>query len=61
MTATLPTQDLRVTSSAPTPGGSAGYTVNVRGLQVGTGTVTTEMTGPALPGVTIVTSEIAIG
>jgi subtilisin family serine protease len=61
MTATLPTQDLRVTSSAPTPGGSAGYTVNVRGLDVGTGTATTEMSGPALPGVTIVTSEIAVG
>jgi hypothetical protein len=61
MTATLPTQDLRVTSSAPTPGASVSYTVNVRGLDTGTGTVTTEMSGPDLPGVTIVKSEVAIG
>ena len=31
MTATLPTADLRVTSSAPTPGGSATYSFVVRG------------------------------
>jgi hypothetical protein len=61
VTATLPTQDLRVTSTAPTPGASVSYTVNVRGLDAGTGTVTTEMEGPDLPGVTIVRSEIAIG
>jgi hypothetical protein len=60
MTATLPTEDLRVTSTAPTPGASVSYTVNVRGVHSGTGTVTTEMEGPDLPGVTIVTSEIAI-
>ena len=60
MTATLPTGDLRVTSTAPTPGASASYTLNVRGVSAGTGTVTTEMEGPDLPGVTIVTSEIAI-
>jgi hypothetical protein len=60
MTATLPTPDLRVTSTAPTPGASASYTVNVRGVQSGTGTVTTEMEGPDLPGVTIVTSEVAV-
>ena len=60
MTATLPTQDLRVTSTAPTPGASASYTVNVRGVHSGTGAVTTEMAGPDLPGVTIVRSEIAI-
>ena len=60
MTPTLPTGDLRVSSTAPTPGASASYTVNVRGVSAGTGTVTTEMEGPDLPGVTIVTSEIAI-
>jgi Subtilase family/Fibronectin type-III domain/PA domain len=60
MTATLPTGDLRVTSTAPTPGASASYTVNVRGVSAGIGTVTTEMEGPDLPGVTIVRSEIAI-
>jgi Subtilase family/Fibronectin type-III domain/PA domain len=61
MTVTLPTQDLRVTSTAPTPGASVSYTVDVRGLDAGTGTVTTELVGPDLPGVTIVTSEVAIG
>jgi hypothetical protein len=60
MTATLPTQDLRVTSTAPTPGAAASYTVNVRGVHSGTGTVTTEMEGPDLPGATIVTSEVTI-
>jgi hypothetical protein len=60
MTATLPTQDLRVTSSAPTPGASVSYTVNVRGIDIGTGTVTTELTGTGLPGVTIVTSQVTI-
>src|SRR5262245_17043044 len=60
MTATLPAGDLRVTSTAPTPGASASYTVNVRGVHAGTGAVTTEMKGPDLPGVTIVTSQIAI-
>jgi hypothetical protein len=60
MTATLPTGDQRVTSTAPTPGGSASYTFDVRCLEAGTGTVTTEMEGPDLPGVTIVTSEVAI-
>jgi hypothetical protein len=60
MTATLPTQDLRVTSTTPVPGASVSYTVDVRGLDTGTGTVTSEMEGPDLPGVTIVTSEVAI-
>ena len=32
----------------------------MRGVHAGTGTVTTEMEGTGLPGVTIVTSEIAI-
>jgi subtilisin family serine protease len=60
MTATLPTQDLRVTSSAATPGQAVTYTVNVKGLDVGTGTVTTEMQGADLPGVTVVTSQVTI-
>jgi hypothetical protein len=60
MAATLPTADLRVTSSAPTPGASVSYTVNVRGLETGTGIVTTEMEGPDLPGVTVVTSTVQI-
>ncbi|HVK25374.1 MAG TPA: S8 family serine peptidase [Actinokineospora sp.] len=61
MAAVLPTADQRVTSSAPTPGASVTYTVTVRGLEVGTGAVTTEMSGAGLPGATIVSSGIAIG
>ncbi|WP_436494991.1 S8 family serine peptidase [Actinokineospora sp. HUAS TT18] len=58
--AVLPTGDLRVTSSAPTPGASVSYTVSVRATEPGTGTVTTEMTGPDLPGTTVVRTDIAI-
>ena len=61
MTAVLPTGDLRVTSSAPAPGGSYTYTVVVEGRRAGTGVVTTEMTGPDLPGgTTIVTSNVTV-
>jgi Subtilase family/Fibronectin type-III domain/PA domain len=60
MVATLPTEDLRVSSSAPTPGGSVSYTVTVRGVDGGVGVVTTEMEGPDLPGTTIVTSEVVV-
>lgn len=60
MVATLPTEDLRVSSSSPSPGGSVSYTVTVRGVDTGVGRVTTEMEGPDLPGTTIVTSEVTI-
>ena len=60
MVDTLPTGDLRVTSTAPTPGASVSYTVNVRAVDTGTGTVTTEMDGTGLPGTTIVTSQVAV-
>ena len=56
----LPTGDLRVTSSAPTPGGSVSYRVTVRGLFPGTGTVTSTMTSPAVPGTTVVTSDVVV-
>ncbi|MCP2246407.1 S8 family serine peptidase [Lentzea aerocolonigenes] len=61
MAATLPVADQRVTSTAPTPGASVTYTVTVKGTERGTGTVTTEMTGPDLPGTAIVRNEIRIG
>ncbi|MBX6722980.1 MAG: serine protease, partial [Dactylosporangium sp.] len=56
----LPTQDLRVTSSDPTPGASVSYTVTVRGLSPGTGNVTTEMVSPDVPGTTVVTSTVEV-
>ena len=45
----LPTEDLRVTSSAPTAGGSVTYEVTIRGQQEGTGTVTTNASGLSAP------------
>lgn len=58
---TLPTQDLRVTSSDPVPGGTATYHVQVRGLIPGDATVTTELTSPIVPGTTVVTSTVQVG
>jgi hypothetical protein len=55
-----PSEDLRVTSTPFTPGAKVSYTVNVRGVDTGTGVVTTEMTGPDLPGTTIVRSEVVV-
>jgi hypothetical protein len=56
----LPTQDLRVTSSAPVPGGSVSYTVTVRGRETGDGIVTTEMSTPLVAGVTVVQSHVNV-
>jgi hypothetical protein len=60
MNATLPTEDFVVVSTDPTPGDSVHYRVVLRGVKVGTGTVRTIMTGPGLPGTTIVKTNIAI-
>jgi hypothetical protein len=56
----LPTQDLRVSSTNPTPGGSASYIVRARGQRVGDGVVTTEMFSEILPGVTIVREDVKV-
>jgi hypothetical protein len=61
-TITLPvTGDLRVTSSAPTPGASVTYRVGLRGVDRGTGVVTTTMDSPDIPGTTVVQSEVVVG
>jgi hypothetical protein len=60
MLATLPTVDQRVTSTAPTPGGSFTYSVAVRGDDRGTGTVTTAMTASGVPGVTTVSDQVRV-
>jgi subtilisin family serine protease len=57
---TLPTEDLRVTSTDPVPGGSTSYTVRVRGLIPGDGKITTTMTSPIVPGTTVVTSTVTV-
>lgn len=56
----LPTQDLRVTSTPPTPGASVSYTVTVKGVALGTGKVTTTMDSPQVPGITVVTSQVQV-
>lgn len=57
---TLPTRDLRVTSTDPTPGGTASYTVKVRGLLPGDGTVASTLTSPLVPGTTVVNSTVKV-
>ncbi|MDQ3505021.1 MAG: hypothetical protein M3446_04855, partial [Actinomycetota bacterium] len=48
-----PTEDLRVTSTAGTPGGVASYRFQVRGIGLGTAKVTTVMVSPAVQGATV--------
>jgi len=57
---TGPTQDLRVTSTPGAPGGTFTYSFGVRGIQVGTGTVRTDMTTPLVRGTTIDVDAIQI-
>jgi hypothetical protein len=56
----LPTEDLRVTSTDPTPGASVSYTVTVKGVALGAGKVINEMDTPNVPGVTVVTNTIQV-
>lgn len=60
MEAVLPTADKTVTSSAATPGAAVTYTLNVKGVNTGTGVATTEMDGADLPGTTIVTATVTV-
>lgn len=57
---TAPTQDLRVTSSDPTPGASVSYSLKVRGIAPGTATVTSSMTASTVPGTTVVTASVEV-
>ncbi len=57
---TVPTQDLRVTSSPGSPAGSLTYTVGVVGAANGTGVVETDMTAPTILGTTIVRSQVGV-
>ena len=60
MEAVLPTGDLVVRSSAPTPGQSATYSLVVRGQDTGTGHVVTSMQADGVLGTTIVESKIRV-
>ncbi|MBB5964683.1 S8 family serine peptidase [Planomonospora venezuelensis] len=55
-----PTQDLRVTSTPGAPGGTLTYTMKVRGVSPGTGTVTTSTSTPQVKGVTIEVDRITV-
>jgi hypothetical protein len=56
----LPTEDLVVTSTDPTPGGVATYELTVIGRRVGVGSVTTDMTASTVPGVTTVSVPLTV-
>jgi hypothetical protein len=61
MVAVLPNGDDQVVSSTdPTPGESASYSLTVRGQARGTGVLTTSMTADGVPGTTVVKTEITI-
>ncbi len=60
VTSFLPTTSQRVTSSPPTPGGTASYVVVARGEKVGAGVVTTEMVSAAVAGITVVRSTVQV-
>ncbi len=56
----LPTEDLVVTSTDPTPGQSVVLKFTARGVHAGTGVVTTRVTTPVVPGTTVVTSNVDV-
>jgi hypothetical protein len=60
MSATLPTEDLVVTSTDPTPGESASYSLVVRGQNRGSGLLTTTMDADGVLGRTIVKTRITV-
>jgi len=60
VSATLPTEDLMVVSTAPTPGGSYNYKVRAQGTSAGTARVNSSMTATYVPGVTTTSTVISI-
>ena len=56
----LPTGDLVVTSTDPTPGASLSYDVTVRAVRVGPGRLRTEMTADGVLGTTIVDTPVGV-
>jgi subtilisin family serine protease len=55
-----PVQDYRVQSTPGAPGGSMTYSMNIRGVQRGTGTVTTGVSTPLVKGLTIEVDKIIV-
>ncbi|WUJ56479.1 hypothetical protein OHA70_33745 [Kribbella sp. NBC_00382] len=55
-----PVSDYRITSTPGAPGGSLTYSMNIKGVQKGTGTVTTGTSTPLVKGVTIEVDKIIV-
>ncbi|MER5426173.1 S8 family serine peptidase [Streptosporangium roseum] len=55
-----PTQDLRVTSTPGAPGGTLTYTMKVKGVSAGSGSVTTGTSTPQVKGITIEVDKITV-
>jgi hypothetical protein len=55
-----PVEDYRVTSTPGAPGGSMTYSMNIKGVQSGTGTVTTGTSTPLVKGLTIEVDKIIV-
>jgi hypothetical protein len=55
-----PTEDYRVQSTPGAPGGSMTYSMNIKGVQRGTGTVTTGTSTPLVKGLTIEVDKITV-
>ncbi|RZT26731.1 PA domain-containing protein [Kribbella sp. VKM Ac-2569] len=55
-----PVMDYRITSTPGAPGGSMTYSMNIKGVQKGTGTVTTGTSTPLVKGVTIEVDKIIV-
>ena len=60
ITTSLPTEDLRVMSSAPTPGESYTYSLTLKGKSHGVGTLTTSLTANGVIGTTIVKTHVTV-
>ncbi|NRQ40198.1 S8 family serine peptidase, partial [Nonomuraea sp. NN258] len=55
-----PTQDLVVKSTPGAPGGTLSYTMKVKGVSTGTGTVTTATSTPQVKGITVEVDQITV-
>ncbi|MGW5190306.1 S8 family serine peptidase [Kribbella sp. NPDC004138] len=55
-----PVTDYRITSTPGAPGGSMTYSMNIKGVQKGTGTVTTGTSTPLVKGITIEVDKIIV-
>ncbi|GAB2574574.1 S8 family serine peptidase [Kribbella endophytica] len=55
-----PTEDYRITSTPGAPGGSMTYSMNIKGVQKGTGSVTTGTSTPLVKGLTIEVDKIIV-